>query len=225
MTDERPTLANIPGLAETSRDFRRKLHEVATRTGWPADELAAVLWSESKLDPTNVNPDGGATGIAQIMPFVAKALGTSTLAIRLMNREDQLDLVERLLRGKPSWSVPGDTYVRNFIPAAVGKPDDFELARKDSSEPSIVPNVSKGRLFQSNRSLSRDGETITVGDVRQKILKILENAKSKPRLYADESDPIWVRAARSTAVRVGAVVTVGAGAAYALERVLTRIVP
>lgn len=221
MTTEQ-TLAAIPGLDKMSRDFRRRLFEVATATGWPPDELAAVLWSESKFDATLVNKDGGATGIAQIMPFVAKALGTSSLAIRLMSPESQLDLVERLLRGKPAWGAPGDTYVRNFIPAAVGKPDDFELARKSSDEPSIVPGVSKGRLFDSNRGLSPNGETISVGDVRSKILKILKQAENKPRLRADEYDGPLARAARSSALKVGLYASVGAGAAYGILRALER---
>ena len=221
MTDQ--TLAAIPGLDATSKDFRRMLFEVATRTGWPPDELAAVLWSESKYDPTLVNKDGGATGIAQIMPFVAKILGTSTLAIRMMSREDQLSLVERLLRGKPAWQVPGDTYMRNFIPAAVGKPDDFELARKGSDEESIGPKVTKGRLFEANHGLSRDGAVITVGDVRQKILKLLDQVKNKPRLRADEHDSALVRASRSAWLRAGLFVVAGGGGAYAATKLLERL--
>jgi hypothetical protein len=197
------TLPALPGLEQTSFAFKRAILEAADASGFPADEIAAVMYSESKFDPTAYNKDGGAAGLIQFMPFVAEHFGTTTSAILAMSREDQMPLVARFYKGQKKPVLPGDTYVSTFLPAAVGKPDDFVLGKKDSDEPSLVKGVTLGKMYASNHGLdgNKDG-AITVGDVRQKILGYLQAASKKPRLPTDGVDPLSVRLATQVGPRV-----------------------
>jgi hypothetical protein len=188
------TLPNIPGLEATSFAFKRGLVAIGERTGFPADEIAAVMYRESAFNPAAYNKDGGATGLIQFMPFVAKHFGTSSDELKQMTREQQLSYVERFYAGQKKPVLPGDTYVSTFLPAAVGKPDDYVLGEKDSSAPSLVSGRTLGDIYKVNYGLdvNKDGK-ITTGDVRRKILSVLETAAKKPRLAADGDDPLSER--------------------------------
>lgn len=78
--------------------FEAKVRAIAGRLGFPPEWLMAVMYSESGLRPNAVNPNGGATGLIQFMPATAKWIGTSTEALRKMNRLQQLDWVETYFR-------------------------------------------------------------------------------------------------------------------------------
>lgn len=197
------TLPNIPGLEATSFAFKRGLVEIGVKTGFPADEIAAVMYRESAFNPAAYNKDGGATGLIQFMPFVAKHLGTSSDELKAMSREEQLSYVERFYKGQKKPVLPGDTYVSTFLPAAVGKPDDFVLGEKDSAEPSLVSGKTLGDIYKVNYGLdvNKDGK-ITTGDVRRKILDVLDAAAKKPRLTTEGEDPLSQRLASHLSPRV-----------------------
>lgn len=209
------TLAALPGLEKTSPLFRALVVRAGEATGYPADEIAAVMYSESKFAPDIVNTIG-ATGLIQFMPETAKRLGTTAADLAGMSREEQMRFVEKFyaMPGTPKWKLPGDTYVRTFLPAAVGRADDFVLGKRDSDEPSLQPGVSLGKMFAQNPGLA-SGDVITVGSVRQKILRPLAAAEAKPRLSADApAFSLTLRSLSASAVGVG----LGAAAALYLYR-------
>ena len=55
----------------------------------------ALMYSESGLDPANVNKKSNATGLIQFMPDTATTFGTSVEALKKMSAEQQLNYVEK----------------------------------------------------------------------------------------------------------------------------------
>ncbi len=78
-----------------SDGFFNKATEVSKRIGCDPNVLLGIMVSESGLKPTAYNKHGGATGLIQFMPSTARALGTSTEALRKMSAEQQLTYVEK----------------------------------------------------------------------------------------------------------------------------------
>lgn len=124
---------------ELSDEFFRKVEIVAQHIGAKPEDLLRVMASESGLRSTAFNASGGATGLIQFMPNTAKALGTTTEALRAMTPEAQLDYVEKYFKmnsgGRPLDSV-GALYAATFWPTGVGKKDDQAIVSQDSSDPS-----------------------------------------------------------------------------------------
>ena len=65
----------------------------AKELGIDPNWLMLVMYAESGLDPTAVNPYTGATGLIQFMPETAQGLGYSVSAIKGMPAVTQLYLV------------------------------------------------------------------------------------------------------------------------------------
>ena len=81
----------------------------------------------------------------------------------------QLAVVEEFYKpifGKAK--VVGDLYIFTFLPAAVGKPDDFVLAQKGSKE--TIGGLSKGAIYSGNPGFDTTKKGYyTVGDVKAYI--------------------------------------------------------
>lgn len=151
-------------------DFNSKLQKVADSLGVDKAHLIAIMKAESNMDPAAVNPYSKATGLIQFMPKTARSLGTTVRELRTMSATDQLDYVYRYykMNGVKPGMGAGDLYMATFMPAAVGKPDDFVLGVKNGNK--SIFGLNQGLIYAQNYSLdqNRDG-LITVGDVKSKV--------------------------------------------------------
>lgn len=109
-------------------EFSKKVSEVANRLQIDPNWLMQVMYSESRLKPSAVNPYNGASGLIQFIRSTATALGTSLDAIRQMSALDQLDYVYKYyLPYKGKMKSYYDVYAVTFFPAMIGKPDTWVL--------------------------------------------------------------------------------------------------
>ena len=126
---------------------------------------------ESRVDPSAVNKQSGATGLIQFMPDTARSLGTSVEALRTMSAVEQLDYVYKYFKMvgvKPGMDL-GDLYMAVFMPKFVGYPDDFVLGKQGGGK---VPgtNLSSDLVYKQNKGLDKNKDgTITVADVKGSI--------------------------------------------------------
>ncbi len=168
-------LLDLPGLRtreSAEPGFAAALSAVADSLGLDPSYIGAVMSNESGFHPDAVNKDTNATGLIQFMPDTAKLLGTTVQALRSMTAVEQLDYV-RAFYAKTGRAihrdVPGDYYMATFLPAFVGKPPGFVLARKGQP------------IYDQNKGLDADGDgTLTVGDVTKKIENTVAAARTRP---------------------------------------------
>lgn len=106
--------------------FLNRVKQIAAKINCDYKDLLAIMHSESGLNSKAVNRNGGATGLIQFMPSTAKALGTTTDALKNMTPIQQLDYVEKFfemnlrntkMQGKRLSA--GDLYTLVFMPAKV----------------------------------------------------------------------------------------------------------
>ncbi len=106
--------------------FLDRVKQIAQRINCDYKDLLGVMNSESGLRADIQNKNGGAAGLIQFMPATAKALGTTTNALKNMTPIQQLDYVEKFylnniktfgLSGKKL--TAGDLYTLTFMPARI----------------------------------------------------------------------------------------------------------
>lgn len=204
------SLLNVPGLeARTDNAFRAELVRRSLLAGYNPDYVAAVISFESGFD-ANVQNKGGAPALGLIQfwrdffPPLAAAAGMPHVQwddLRRMSAIEQLPLVFKYLQQsgpKLKASSPvGDYYLTVFMPAAVGRPADFELGKRGSDE--TVFGLRKSRVYDQNAGLDadRDGR-ITVGDVTRKIDGLVAGARQRSRISVDLGGPSVPPAAPSS---------------------------
>lgn len=161
---------------EDLRAFEEKVREIAQRLNVAPEWLMAVMYIESKFDPSIQNLQGsGATGLIQFMAPTVKdlnqRLGTKYYMsdIQAMPAEQQLDLVYEYLRGvkekKGEFRSLTDLYLGVLYPSAIGKGADHVLFAKPS------------RAYQQNRGLDHDKDgKITVGDIDRLLGRLFPSA-------------------------------------------------
>jgi hypothetical protein len=92
------TVTALEALEKREPGFFPKLEQVASRLGTKVEWLLNVMMMESTLNPHKKNPKSTATGLIQFMAKTARALGTSTEALRGMTAVQQLDWVEKYFK-------------------------------------------------------------------------------------------------------------------------------
>lgn len=149
--------------------FQAKAQQVANNLGVSLDDLIGIMNHESGLNPGAVNPYTNATGLIQFMPNTAKGLGTSIDALKNMSAIEQLDYVEKFYKPAAGKAKDiGDLYMYTFLPAAVGKPDDFVLGASGSGIK--VFGINQDALYNQNKVFDADKKGYyTVGDVKRRI--------------------------------------------------------
>ena len=128
--------------------------------------LLAVMNSECGLNAAARNPHGGATGLIQFMPSTAKALGTSTDALKNMSAYDQLDYVAKFFKMNMKTFKMGDgpmsaadLYSLIFLPARANR--DVLTAKGEN-------------YYSANAGLDMDGDgKITKSDLNKRINKFM----------------------------------------------------
>lgn len=123
--------ANVPGFVPagaTSKatgswkddtEFLAEVNNYAKSMGFKAEDLLAVMASESGLDPTARNPKGTATGLIQFTEATAKSIGTSTSELSQMTRAQQMKYVAAFFKsvGLSTGATGGEMYAKVFLPA------------------------------------------------------------------------------------------------------------
>jgi peptidoglycan hydrolase-like protein with peptidoglycan-binding domain len=146
-------------------DFDKKLQKIADDLGVKKSDLIAIMKQESRVNPQAVNPMSGATGLIQFMPSTAERLGTSTSALKQMTAVEQLDYVYKYFKMvgvKPGMDL-GDLYMAVFMPAHIGKSENFVLGAAGA------PGFS-GKVYAQNRGLDKDRNgVITISDVKAAV--------------------------------------------------------
>ena len=147
-----------------TQSFLNKTKQVAQRIGCNYKDLLAVMNSESGLNSKAVNKKGGATGLIQFMPATAKALGTTTDALRNMTPEQQLDYVEKFYSMQRKNFVKsnrqlsaGDLYTLTFLPAYVNQE---------------VLTSQGHKFYDANKGLDVNGDgQITKSELAQRVAR------------------------------------------------------
>jgi len=142
---------------QTDKPFMDEVNRVAQKFNIKADDLLAVMASESGVKANAVNPKGGATGLIQFMPRTATALGTTTAALQQMSRAEQMTYVDKFLtmNNLPSGASAGRIYATIFLPGRASK--DVLTERGEI-------------YYESNRALDMNGDgKITISDLDARI--------------------------------------------------------
>ena len=162
--------------------FQKKLEEVAKRLKISKSDLLGIMKHESGLNPHAVNPYTRATGLIQFMPSTAKRMGTSVEALKNMSAIEQLDYVEKFYKPIAGKAKDiGDLYMFTFLPAVVGKPDNYVIGSKGSGK--SIYGLSQDALYRQNAAFDKDKKGYyTVGDVKARIAKY---STSKGKLKED----------------------------------------
>lgn len=177
----------VPGLANTTAEFRAKLWEMANRNNWDVDAIAAVISNESRFQASIQNPLPGqtASGLIQFTEKTAQSLGIpgGATGVRKLSAVEQLPWVEKYYRSTLPKSIvlrPVDYYLAVFMPAYVGKPSAAIIARATDPKNDRGQNVYS---LNAGLDVDKDG-TLTVSDLARKVINALAAAKGA-RLDAD----------------------------------------
>ena len=144
--------------------FTKKVKYISSLLNINPNWLMLVMWNESRLNHKIVNPNGGATGLIQFMPATARALGTSTEALKNMDNVRQLNYVY-------SYFIPyagkiksySDLYLVTFFPVALNKPGNFVFQTNKLSASLIA---KQNKIFDLNQD-----QKITKAEFEKAIYK------------------------------------------------------
>jgi hypothetical protein len=165
------------GSAFKDPEFNKKLEQISKRLGVAPDVLRAVIYAESRGNPTARDPYNVSAGLIGFTRDTARSLGTTREEILQMTALDQLDLVYDYFRkvGVKPGMTRGDVYMLTFMPAFVGASDDTVLGKEGGGE-LVTPGGKSSRLsmhkvwYQNpvfGRSKGRS--YFTVGDVKRHV--------------------------------------------------------
>lgn len=182
-------MRHVRGLEKLALDEVDALELTARRLDIRPEWLAAVMSFETggSFDPAQKNhwaertskelgkPYSGAIGLIQFMPSTARMLGTTSEALAAMSFKQQLVYVEKYFAGAVMKSLD-DVYLKVFYPAAMGKPDDYVVGRRD--DPGFA-----GRVYEQNAGFDKDKDgVVTRGEICATIRAVLPplNAEGIP---------------------------------------------
>lgn len=143
-------------------DFEAKLDQISKKLGIPREWIARTIQLESRGNPKAKNKSSSAYGLLQWTTARLKDIGVTLADLKNMDAIEQLDVVFKTYypyRNKVNSIY--DAYLVVFYPAALGKPDTYQIG--GSAE------------YQGNKSLdtrygNNDGK-LTVADVKKWVDK------------------------------------------------------
>ena len=180
------TILAMPGLEKWSPMDRAALLDVARQTGLPVDSLVLVLYSESRLDPTSLNPLPAA-GLNQLTTGARMPGYTTADAIRSIVKMSVSDQLKRIvlpfmanIASKAPGANPGLLYMWNFLPAVARASEDRVIARSgDSSFLIGSSGLTLGQIFHGNPGFAHGKDFFTVGDVYESIASSARKANGR----------------------------------------------
>ena len=143
--------------------FCAKLEQVAKNINCDPADLIGMMQSESGINPSAYNSNGGAIGLIQFMPATARSLGTSTQELLNMSAIEQLDYVEQYFsnwtKGSDEKLTGGDLYTLCFLPAYL----DREVLCSSSDS-------STSKYYRANSVLDTDNDgSVTKAELNQRV--------------------------------------------------------
>jgi len=161
--------------AKVSKDFRDSVLWIEKELGLKADFLMTCMAFETGLtfSPSIKNPGSSATGLIQFMEATAKALGTTTLALKQMSAVRQLSYVYKYFKGYEgnfaAWSLE-DVYMSILLPAMIGKPLDEKMRWSNQA-------------YMANKGLDADKNgVITKREATEKIRSLYQLGMKKENM-------------------------------------------
>ena len=148
--------------------FRSKLLEISRELSIDPNYIMACIALETgKTFRTDIkNPGSSATGLIQFMDDTAKALGTSTQQLRLMDHVQQMEYVKKYFKMQAdNVGVPTEQWTLEDVYYAIFRPKTILLGPGD-----IVYQVSDGNYYSKNLYHDRniDGK-ITKNEIAENI--------------------------------------------------------
>lgn len=149
-----------PADYKNDADFTAELNRVSAKFNIDANDLLAVMHSESGVRADIVNPGSKATGLIQFIPSTAKSLGTSVEELAKMTRAEQMKYVEKYFESVnlPKGASGGQIYASVFLPAYVNKK---------------VLTTKGEAYYNANTGLDIDGDgKITMSDLDARVAQM-----------------------------------------------------
>ena len=154
-------------LRKFGNPFLKKVKEVSNHLNIQPDWLMQIMANESGLNPSRVNPQTGAVGLIQFMPFIAqKVLHTTTEKLKALSATKQLQYVQQFysqpqLKGK--LKSLESLYLAAFYPYALTQPDSFVIGSEKGT-------ATARRIAQQNKGFdyNKDG-WVTVEDYKNYV--------------------------------------------------------
>ena len=137
--------------------FDEELEAMAMESDLDPAKIRRVMGPESGGSPSARNPESGATGLIQMLPSVARGLGTTTEELGKMSATEQLPYVMKYFsdRGVTSDSPQSDYILAVAAPAFIGRPPHAIVYRKGT------------KAWEQNPGWRpADGGDITVGSIQ-----------------------------------------------------------
>ena len=150
--------------------FGEAVNKVAQHFDISASDLMGLMASESGLRPDADN--GSHVGLIQFSATSAAAAGTTQADLKKMSRAEQMPYVQKYLENAklPKGASAGQLYTAVFLPAFVGKPDDFVIASADGSQPEGYPESKS--WYRSNQGLDMNNDDeLTIQELGERIQK------------------------------------------------------
>ena len=159
--------------AKLGSGFCAKLEEVAKNINCDPKDLIGMMQSESGINPSAYNNNGGATGLIQFMPSTARSLGTTTQELLNMSAIEQLDYVEQYFTnwtgGSGQRLTGGDLYTLCFLPAFL----DREVLCSSSDS-------STSKYYSANSGLDANGDgSITKSELSNRVANKYQEVLAK----------------------------------------------
>lgn len=161
--------------ARLGAGFSAKVEQVAANINCNPNDLLAMMYSESGINPS-VQEKNGATGLIQFLPATAQGLGTTTSALKNMSAIEQMDYVEKFFK------VNKKTFLGNEN-AQLDAGTMYALCFLPASAKSEVLCSSGGKYswaYNSNRGVDMDKD----GKITKTDLTVRMNKKYK-EMYSD----------------------------------------
>ena len=138
--------------------FIVKVKQVSNDLDIDPNWLMAVMYIESRLNPSAFNVSSKAAGLIQWLPSTLIDYGITTSTILSMGNLQQLDYVYRyLLPYRNRMTSYIDVYLAVFYPAAIGKDDDYALPQN---------------TYHGNQHVDMDEDgRITVSDIKKWVMR------------------------------------------------------
>lgn len=131
-----PATRKILWGGRVSAGFKAGVLWIEQQIGLNADNLMCCMAFETgqTFDPAKKNLAGSSgTGLIQFMRATAEGMGTTTALLAAMTAEKQLGWVFKYFKAFGNdfskWSLE-DTYMAILYPAAIGKPNDWQMPWK-----------------------------------------------------------------------------------------------
>lgn len=153
-----------------TKNFERKVREIAHQLKVAPEWLMAVMYSESKFDASVKNYKGsGATGLIQFMPAAASELNVSLKRLGMMSHDQQMEYVFMYLQNVRErygdFQSLTDLYLAILYPKAINQDYCYTLYAKPSQS------------YHQNSGLdeNKDGR-VTISDIDRRMQRLYPTA-------------------------------------------------